>query len=228
MDETASLLDQITTRWPSITDPLRFVLRYAPAIRRYLSVIVRDPHELEDVIQSFLLRVVEKGFSEGQVSTGRFRDYLKACVRNAALAHLRKKRPGMASEAQLASLAAPDQGGREWDEEWRSTMLASAFEKLEEHERHAPDGRLHTVLCLARDHADADSPTLAELAAKRSGKPMTPEGFRKQLSRARAMLADLLADEARRTLDDPSPERVEEELAAVGLLEQVRSYREKG
>ena len=29
-------IDQISTRWSLIQDPVKFVMRYAPAIRRYL------------------------------------------------------------------------------------------------------------------------------------------------------------------------------------------------
>lgn len=226
METANNFLDQITTRWPLITDPVRFVMRYAPAIRRYLSAIVRDPHDLDDVAQEFLLNVVRRGLvSEGEVR-GRFRDYLKASIRNAALSHLRKRRAPLASDADLASLAAPDTGAaeREWVDEWRTTLLGQAMEKLEEHERRAPDGRLHTVLCLARDHPDADSPTLAALAAERTGKPMTPEAFRKQLSRARGLLANLLVDEVRKTLEDPSQDLIDDELAALGLQGMVGPY----
>jgi RNA polymerase sigma-70 factor (ECF subfamily) len=226
MDTPGNFLDQITTRWPLITDPVRFVMRYAPAIRRYLSAIVRDPHDLDDVAQEFLLNVVRRGLvSEGEVR-GRFRDYLKASIRNAALSHLRKRRVPQASDLDLASLAAPEPASadREWVEEWRTTLLGQAMEKLEEHERRAPDGRLHTVLCLARDHPEADSPTLAALASQRSGKPMSPEAFRKQLSRARALLANLLIDEVRKTLESPTQEMIDDELAALQLQELVSPY----
>jgi len=219
-------LNQITTRWPLITDPAQFVLRYATAIRRYLSAIVRDPHDLEDVIQDFLARVIERGLVEQGAVRGRFRDYLKTAVRNAALAHLRRRPAVQAAEGQMEAVPDVEVADREWAAEWRATMLGQALEKLEDQERLAPGGRLYVTLTLARDHADADSTELAALAANRSGKPMTPEAFRKQLSRARTVLANLLVDEVRRTLEDSSPEQIDEELADLGLQELVRPYRE--
>jgi RNA polymerase sigma factor (sigma-70 family) len=224
MDEPRSFLDHITTRWPLISDPVRFVMRYAPAIRRYMSALVKDPHDLDDVTQEFLLGVVKRGFAPEHEVRGRFRDYLKGAIRNAALTHLRKRRPAQASDIDLAALATGEDTEREWVEEWRGTMLSQALAKLEDHERRSPDGRLHTVLTLARDHPDADSPTLAGMCAARTGKPMSPEAFRKQLSRARALLANLLVDEVRGTLEDPTQDLIDDELAALGLQELVGPY----
>src|SRR5690349_11273660 len=86
-------IDQISTRWTLIHDPYHFVMRYAPAIQGYLRVFLKDPHDVEDVCQEFLARVVERGVVEEQRLHGRFRDYLIAAVRNAALAHLRRRAP---------------------------------------------------------------------------------------------------------------------------------------
>lgn len=224
MDET--FLNQITTRWPLISDPLQFVMRYAPAIRRYMAALIKNPDDLEDALQDFLLKVVERGFGSEQNIRGRFRDYLKAAVRNAALTHLRKKPATQASDLVLAGLAddADDTGDSEWVAEWRGTLLEQALEKLDDHERHAPDSRMATVLSLARDNPAADSMALAALAEKKTGRPMTPEAFRKQLSRARSLLANILVDEIRRTLEDPTQEQIDAELAELGLRSLVEPY----
>lgn len=229
MDAPKSYLEQITTRWPMINNPVQFVMRYAPAIRRYLAAILRDPHDLDDVIQEFLLRVVKGGLATEDEVRGRFRDYLKAAVRNAALTHLRKKKLPQAGEGDLAALSAPEEDGdREWVAQWRQALLAQAMEKLADHERRSPEGRVHTVLCLARDHPELGSVELAALAQQRSGRPMSAEAFRKQLSRARGILANLLVDEVRKTLDEPGPGAIDDELAALGLQEMVRPYLDQG
>lgn len=228
METPKHFIDQISTRWPLISDPVQFVMRYAPAIRGYLGALVRDPHDLDDVAQDFLMRVVQEGFVTEERVRGRFRDYLKASVRNAALSHLRRRPSVQASEARLAELAAPDEAGDAcWIAEWRRTMLDHALERLEDQERQAPESRLYTVLALTREQPEADSRALAEQAERRTGRPMSPEAFRKQLSRARAALADLLVAEVRRTLEEPSPDRVDAELADLGLLELVKPYREE-
>jgi hypothetical protein len=45
----------ISTHWPLITDPMKFVLRYAPAVRAYLQVLLRQPADVDDVLQEILL-----------------------------------------------------------------------------------------------------------------------------------------------------------------------------
>src|SRR5947209_2066938 len=103
--KTPSVLEQISTRWPLISDPGQFVLRYAPAIRRYLGAMLRASDVVEEVIQDFFLRVLQHRFTPEQVSRGRFRDYLKATVRNAALTHWRRKPPPTPDEEAVRRLA---------------------------------------------------------------------------------------------------------------------------
>src|SRR5437764_12068539 len=80
-------IDQISTRWPLIQDPVKFVMRYAPAIQGYLGVFLKNPLDVEDVCQAFLLRVIERGVVEAKLLHGRLRGYVMAAVRNAALPH---------------------------------------------------------------------------------------------------------------------------------------------
>ena len=51
---------------------------------------------------------------------------------------------------------------------------------------------------------------------------MTPEAARQQLRRARVKFAELLIEEIADGLEDASPDDVEEELAALGLMDYVR------
>jgi hypothetical protein len=224
--EARTLLEQISTHWPLIHDPLQFVLRYSPAIQRYLAAILPNPDQREEVVQDFLVRVLERGFVEERLTQGRFRDYLKAAVRNAALTFLRKRRPLQAGDELLAALAAPDAGthaaDRAWREQWRQTLLDQVWDQLDRHERQHPANLCYTVLRLRLDQPDADSDALAALAAQQSGRPLSPEAYRKQLSRARRLFTEVLLEEVRRTLTEPSAERVEEELADLELLEYVR------
>src|SRR5436190_6181462 len=90
--EFSPLLEQISTHWPLINDPLKFVLRYAPAARRYLSALLKTPQDAEDVAQNFLLHMLEQPFRCEQIRGGRFRDYLKATLRNAAITHIRRRK----------------------------------------------------------------------------------------------------------------------------------------
>lgn len=223
-------IDQISTRWPLIRDPVAFVFRYAPAIRGYLGVFLKNPHDVEDVCQTFLLRVVERGVVEENLLRGRFRDYLIATVRNAALAHLR--RPVAAQEstatAPLAEIPAPDSfvfpDDEEWVSRWRRVVLAGVWEALENYEREHPDNFGYTALRALVDHPDENSSQLAVRVSRACGRTVKPEAFRKQVSRARRLFAELLVAETSRTLDDPTPLKVEEELIAIGVMKYVKPF----
>jgi RNA polymerase sigma factor (sigma-70 family) len=223
-DGPAVCLDQISTRWSLIGDPAQFVLRYAPAIRRYLGALLRDGDAVEEVVQEFLLRVCERRFTPEQVERGRFRAYLKAAVRNAALSYLRRKPAHHHDEARLRQLPAdggpPSATDQAWLDEWRRCLLDRAWEALEDHQRRTPGNLAHTVLRLAVDHPGDDSPALAA----RAGRPLRADAFRKQLSRARRLFARFLVSEVAQTLEAPTPEQVEEELCDLGLLHHVRPF----
>jgi RNA polymerase sigma-70 factor (ECF subfamily) len=215
-----SRLDQISTRWDAVRDPVRFVMRYAPAIERFLRVLVKNPQDAEDVSQEFLAGVFRRGFPPESNLHGRFRNYLIAAVRNAARAHFRGKSKASMQNTNLEDIPDPHEpqaeAEREWLNSWRQCLLDRVWEALENHQRQSPDSHYHVVLRLAADHPDADSQTLAHQAGLR------PDAFRKQLSRARRKFAELLMDEVARTLALPTQAAIEEELIELGLMAYVR------
>lgn len=221
-------IDEISTRWPLIQDPVKFVMRYAPAIRGYLGVFLKNQHDVEDVCQAFLLRVVERGVVQESNLHGRFRDYLIATVRNAALAHLRRRPIATADSTNIAEVPAvepihfPDE--EEWLSRWRRVVLTSVWEALENHEREHPGNLGHTVLRTLVDHPEEDSSQLAARVSKMCGRTIQPEAFRKQVSRARRLFAELLVAETSRTLENPTPLKVEEELIDIGVMKYVQPF----
>jgi RNA polymerase sigma factor (sigma-70 family) len=221
-EQPALRLDQISTHWSMIDDPASFTLRYAPAIRAYLAALLEDGHEAEDAAQEFLLRVVEHGFGRADPDQGRFRHYLKTAVRNAALNRLRRKRPGLLGEAAAGLCDARAEAG--WLGDWQRCLLDRAWRALEAHQRQSPGNLFYTALRLGAEHPDEDSATLAARAGAAAGRPVRADAFRKQLSRARRMFAEVLLREVAGTLEDPSPARVEEELIEVGLLPYVGPF----
>jgi RNA polymerase sigma-70 factor (ECF subfamily) len=219
-------LEQISTHWPLIHDPAQFVLRYAPAIEAYLGALVRDPHAVEEIRQDFLLRVIERGLIPEENLRGRFRNYLKTAVRNAAITHFRRRRWPAPDPDVLCSLAAdePDPAEDEWLREWRRCLLDRVWESLEQHERSSAGNFACTVLRLTADHPDADSGELAERASTAVGRPLRADAFRKQVSRARRMFTQYLLEEIVQTVENLTAERIEEELIEVGLMPYVRPF----
>lgn len=220
-----SVLEQISTCWPSINNPVQFVMRYARAIRKYVAAVVRDPHDAEEVAQDFLVRVLSKGFCPENVSRGRFRDYLKSAVRYVAISHLRQRRPAFASEEHLAGLIQTEaEADREWTAEWRNCLLERVWQALEYHQQSKTGNLYFTVLRQYADAPETGSDTHAALLSKRLGQPIRPDAFRQQLSRARKKFAKLVVEEVRSTLQDPTREDIEAELVALELMSQVREF----
>jgi hypothetical protein len=233
MDESSGgqraprILEQISTRWPLINDPGKFVLRYAAAIQRYLGAILRDSHAVEEVTQDLLTRLLEKQIAPEQIQRGRFRDYLKAVVRNSALTYLRREqaRPAASSEP-LEFVAGRDddpikRAERAWNEQWRECVLARVWEDLQKHERDNPAGRAYSVLRLTIEHGDDDSADLAARLSAQTGEAVRADAFRKQLSRARRLFARFLVREVARTLEDATATDIEDELTDLGLHDVV-------
>ncbi|MGL4554743.1 MAG: RNA polymerase sigma factor [Gemmataceae bacterium] len=219
-------LRHLSTKWSAVAEPDRFVMRYAGAIRQYVLALVGDPHDADDVCQDFLLRVKQKGFPPLDPGRGRFRHYLIAVVRNAAWAYLGKKhaRPGAELHDGLSD-GSDEAAEVKYHAEWQRCVLDAAMQELARHERRSPGNLGHTVLRLVIDHPDASSDELAEIASKKAGQTLNAAALRKQLSRARERFAALLAEEVARTLDDPTPEDVDGELAELGLMPYVERYR---
>jgi hypothetical protein len=229
------LLNQITTRWSIVNDPAKVVVRYAPAIRSYLEAILRNPNDADEVAQEFALHVLNHKFDKASPDRGRFRDYVKVSARNAALIYLRKKtRAGKATaltadvERTLANPAAGNDpaaaASDEWLNHWRRCLLDKVWRSLESHELRSPGNLYYTALRLSVDFPQEDSESLAARAAATAGRPLRADAFRKQLSRARRMFAELLAEEVAATLQQPTPVEIEEELAELGLMSYLRDY----
>src|SRR5262249_10448947 len=111
-----------------------------------------------------------------------------------------------------------------WAAEWRRCLLDRACRALEKHQGRSPGNLFHTVLSMLADNPLDDTKTLAARTAALVGRPLRAEAFRKQVSRARYMLARLIVKEVAQTLDDPTPEQIKEELMALALWEYIRPF----
>lgn len=222
-------LSRISTHWSVVGNPTHFVLRYGPAIRAYLLALLGSESDAEDTLQDLLLKVVKGGFERATPDRGRFRFYLKTTVRHAAIGFMRQRKRRRASDAGLDGVAAPGEdvpgvADQAFGEAWRRCVLDRALRQLEAHERRTPGNLGYTVVRLATDHADEASEALAARASQSSGTPLTPEAFRKQLSRARHHLARLIVAEVAETVEGATPERIEDELVESGLMKHVRGF----
>lgn len=220
------IIDQISTNWLSVGNPAKFVMAYGPAIRNYLLACLGNEDDAEEVSQDLLLQVTRKGFATVCPERGRFRDYLKVVVRNTARGWLRRKRRTCGGSEMIERLPEGEVPAMEqtWLAEWRECILTRTLRQLERHQRSVKGNIYYTVLRTTMDHPEEDCKQRADRVTATTGQALSPDAFRKQLSRARRLFADLLVAEIEQTLEQPTTDKVQEELAEVGLLEYLRDY----
>jgi DNA-directed RNA polymerase specialized sigma24 family protein len=201
------------------------VMRYARAIRNYVGGLVRDPQDADEVAQEVLVRLLRGQFAAASPERGQFRRMLATAARNLARTHWVRKRRRAGADVDVEALAVegpPDETKAVAG--WRQAMLDLAWKALEDYERGHQGTVPWTVLKLRAEHPDDDSERLAARLSEQTGRPFRPEAVRQQLRRARVRFAQALWEEVARGLDDPAPERVEEELIEVGLMEYVQDF----
>lgn len=201
------------------------VMRYAPAIRRYMGGIVRKDDEADELSQDVMLRLMRGDFAGADPERGRFRDLLKMAIRNMVKSSWQKTGLRRTVDTEVDSLGSSENDAldAEWTQIWRKTVLDHTWNRLLAEEGGKPSPAYH-ALKLKADFPDASSEELAERLGRKTGVAVRADNCRQILKRARTRFAMHLLDEVRAGLDAESEDRLQEELAALGLLELVRDY----
>jgi len=238
--EIPTRLNQIPTEWGLILEAHEpsspcviearnaMVMRYATAIRRYVGAILQNDDEADDLAQDVIVRLLQGDFGGADPLRGRFRDLLGTALRNMTSSHFTKKKRRRPVEHDLTQVATPNTDDPVWVEAWREHLLSMAWSKLEHSERKNAGSVVHAVLRLRTDQPDADMEQLAEQLSQKIGRSMNAAAFRQQLRRSRIQFAEYLTREVMAGLKDASPERLWDELIALGLYEQVRDFMRSG
>lgn len=240
-------LSQIETLWPVVhramdgTEAAReaqtaILMRYRPAVYRYLRACLGDAEQAEDVWQDFSVRFLRGDFRNANPEKGRFRDLLKTAIYRLVLDHHKKHKrrlPNLSPDAPEPAddASVPAEPDADFAKAWRNELLNRCWETLATDERRT--GRpMNMVLRCRASHPDARSHQLAETLTNQLGKAVTADWVRKWLSLARDRFAIVLLREVASTLKEPSPDAVEEELIDLELhaycKEAVVRWRETG
>ena len=128
-------------------------------------------------------------------------------------------------EAELDLIGNEEDAARdaEWTQQWRKSVLDNTWNRLLSEEGGKPGPAWH-VLKLKTDDPDASSEVLAERLSQKTGTAIRADNCRQILKRARIRFTAHLLDEVRAGLNSESEDRLQGELAALGLLEFVRDY----
>jgi RNA polymerase sigma factor (sigma-70 family) len=203
------------------------VMRYRNAIRRYLGGLLKNDDAADEVAQEVVVKLLQGRFAGVASARGRFRDYLKTAARNAGVDYLRRLRraqqTGLGGQEHVEQAEA-QQEPDDWMNQWRRNILEQARRALQAYQDQQPHNVYATVLTLLTDFPQEDSEQLAVRLAQITGRPCRPDALRKQISRARRKLAELIVAEVSHTLDDPTPARLQEELTETGLMPFVSDY----
>ncbi len=233
-----SRLDAIATRWSLVREAhiagtpenatvarQALVLRYAKSVRRYIGGIVRNTEDADELTQDAIVRLMKGDFAGADPGRGRFRDLLKTAVRNMVHSHWAKANRRRPADADLDALAGDDDRRDPiWEAEFQSGVLDHVWAALREFERNTPTNPAYTLLKLRTEFPEASSEDLAAKLGAKLGRAVRADSGRQMLRRARLRFAEALVDEIASCLADPSPARVAEELADLGLLDHVRDF----
>jgi DNA-directed RNA polymerase specialized sigma24 family protein len=229
-------LESMVTRWslvrvahdastvPASKARNELVLRYSDATKNYIRGIVRDEASAEEIAQNAVLRMLSGDFAGADPNRGRFRDLLKVAARNMVRNHWAKEKRRRAAALDVESLEETNEpdDAEAWVSNWRQNTLDLTWKALEKFERSRPGSHAYTLLKLRAGFPDASSEELAERLSEAVDEKVTSEAARQKLRRARVKFAELLVDEVADGLQNPSADEVEEELAALGLIEYIR------
>lgn len=232
----ASRLEGIPTRWslvqqahataPQSATAARqaLVLRYARSIRRYVGGMVKQSEDADELAQDVVMRLMKGDFAGADPKRGRFRDLIKTATRNMVHSHWQKANRRKTADAELDLVGREDAEDPRWVAEWQANVLDHAWAALKEAERKTPTSPSHTLLKLRAEFPDAASDELAEKLGAKLKTAVRADACRQMLRRARLRFAEAVVTEVGVGLADPSPARVAEELAALGLLGYVQDF----
>jgi RNA polymerase sigma-70 factor (ECF subfamily) len=204
--------------------------RYGGAVRRYLLKILGNPDAAEEVSQEFALQLLHGDLHGANPTRGRFRDFVKGTLLHLVADYRKQRRAWPASlpakDLSLAAYHEETESDRLFMESWCDELLARAWAALADME--AKSGRpLHTVLRYRADHPEMHSPEMAEQLTGQIGRPLTAVGIRQTLHRARQRFADLLLEEVAHSLENPTSEKLEQELIELGLFDYCQPALER-
>ncbi|MFG0267492.1 MAG: hypothetical protein ACF8AM_20420 [Rhodopirellula sp. JB055] len=226
--------------WTGAGSAAGFVLRYLPPMRRLLTDVLGSQSDADRALAILVSHLVKSGYSGH--AKGRLRDFLILGLRSAAKARASEiesqaKKTGEVSSAEPTrelNLDSAKTESREWLSYWRDGLLQRAWRALErEQHRERTRGKrsegvsvgsddpahdlVHDVLRMVTDHSGESSEVIAGRIAELAERTVSVAEVKRQLPVARAMFAQLLADEVSLTLEDADANAIQEEIRKLGL-----------
>lgn len=231
-DDSSDRLTDLQTNWRLIREAHSpgpegqaamkdLIGRYHDAVARYLRIKLKDENLADEVLQEFWTKLLTHKLAGADHTKGRFRDYLRTVLHRLIIDHFRGRKIQSLPPGDLLDPSVPDE---EYDRVWREAVIRRVWSRLETYETSTPKNRYAKVLHLRVDNPDAPIDDLAALLSEESGTHLSPEAFRKTLQRARTKFLELVIQELREGMVNPSQQDIEEEIQDLGLGLLYRRY----
>ncbi|WP_145416347.1 hypothetical protein [Planctomycetes bacterium K23_9] len=198
--------------WTEADSAAGFVLRYLSPMQRQLTLLLGSKEHADEALKILLAHLVQAGF--GEHKRGRLRDFLVRGVRSCAKARLNDMPEAERAGVDLGSVTL---GSKEWLSFWRDCMLERAWRALERHEHKQPDVPVFSVLSVATENPKASSEAVAAKVKEQFQIDLSAVQVDQVLTPARALFAQLIADEIVETLQSPTKNDVKEEIKLLGM-----------
>lgn len=198
--------------WTEAESAAGFVLRYLPPMRKRLILVMGSEQEADQALKILLTHLVSAGFGEHR--KGRLRDYLSRAVRSCAKARLSDRGRWEAEQERVSAIL---QDSREWLLMWRDCLLGRAWRALERMEHQDAKQPLYTVLWTSTINAKASLDELVDAVEKQCDVKLGQADLQQLKADAKAVFAQLLADEVVETLEKADKISVKKEIQSLGI-----------
>ena len=198
--------------WTRADSAAGFVLRYLAPMRRQLAEVLGSGDKADEALKLLLAHLVSVGF--GEHNRGRLRDFLLRGIRSAAKNCLADSPDAKQKEINLDVLTLES---KQWIGFWREGLLERAWRALEREEYKSPDPPVYSVLHHSTLNQDATPEQLVSILKSEAGIEIDAMQVSTILPEARALFAQLVADEVAETLESPTGDDVKREIGQLGL-----------
>lgn len=198
--------------WTQADSAAGFVLRYLAPMRRQSTSILGSTEHADEALKLLLGHLVSVGF--GEHKQGRLRDFLLRGIRSAAKSFVNELPENERPPLNLDNVTLE---AKQWVTFWREGLLERAWRSLERQEHTDPATPVFSVLHCATANPQATPAMLVVQIASETGVKTDEATVQATLPIARALFAQLIADEVAETLENPTGDDVKREISQLGL-----------
>lgn len=241
--DVENYLKRIETIWENISVVVRhpddkdyqkefevFFRRYNRAIALYVIRKVDGESQVaDDIIQDFVLRLLQGGFRTVERLPGSFRFYVCTVLDRLVIDYYRKhprNAPRPLAEYDVGVTDAELESDQKGIEVWRGEFRRRAMDQLAQTQPATGSPFFH-VLDIRGSKDEMSSEELAAQLSERLGRLVKIGTVRKTLHDARSAYGPLLIREVATSLGEPTREQLEQELITLRLHEHLKPYLDK-